>query len=425
MANNQGPLSGFRDLLSPQMFARQKVIDIIISEYERYGFMPVKTPALEKYETLSGKYGDEATTLMYDFKDRGERHLALRYDHSVPLARLMASMGSSLPLPYKRYAIGDVWRGESPQAGRYREFTQLDADIVGSDSYLADTEILLMMADIFDGLKTKATIYVNDRRILDGLAENSGINEPGQFYKFIGTIDKVAKIGKDQVLTEVDKNFGPGARENLVALFDHELSLDEVAEILKNPKVTSGVANLKAIFDTLKPLGIKNIKFDPTIARGLNYYTSTIFETLIDERPELGSVCSGGRYDKLIGQLGGPDLPAVGTAIGLDRLMDALDDNDIILTKTIAVITNLEQSLDAERLALAHKLRESGLAVELYYAPVKLGKQLGSIDKLGVPLAIIYGHDEHKKGVVLVKDLKNSTQREISLDDLESELSKI
>ncbi len=421
MAKDQGPLSGFRDMLSDQTLARQQVLDVIKHVYELYGFMPIKTPAIERFETLNGKYGEEATTLMYEFEDRGGRHLALRYDHTVPLARLMATYGQSLPNPYKRYVVGDVWRGESPQAGRYREFTQIDADIVGSDSYLADVEILVMMHDVFKALKLNVTIEVNDRRILDGLAELCGITDQHQFIKLIGVIDKVSKIGPDAVLQEIGADFGPEAKAHVAKILATDMSFDDALAIVNNSKAKDGISNLKSIFAAFEPLSLLDIKFKPAIARGLNYYTSTIFETIINEQPGIGSVCSGGRYDKLIGQLGGPNSPAIGTSIGLDRLMDVislLSKVDLPDTKTQVYIANLDDKLNSERLKIAQILRAASIPTELYFKEAKLGKQLESISKLGVAKVIIYGQQELDKNVVVVRDLKNSSQAEVPVSEL-------
>ncbi|MHB1865025.1 MAG: histidine--tRNA ligase [Candidatus Saccharimonadales bacterium] len=422
MAKDQGPLSGFRDMLSAQTLARQQVLDVVTAIFERYGFMPIKTPAIERFETLQGKYGQEATALIYDLKDRGDRHLALRYDHTVPLARLMATHGPSLPSPYKRYVVGDVWRGESPQAGRYREFTQIDTDIVGTDSFLAECEILTMMRDVFKQLEVKVTIEINDRRILDGLAEISGISEQSKFLKFIGTIDKVTKIGVDAVLGEIESSFGSSAKDNVARLLANTSpSFDDVQAVIDSPKVTEGLDNLKKIFSAVSKIGLDNLKFNPSIARGLNYYTSTIYETIVDDIPKLGSVCSGGRYDNLMGQLGGPDVPAVGTSIGLDRLMDAINTlkpAPIVGTKTQVYIVNLDESLDGDRLEMAQRLRDAGIPTELYYKQAKLSKQLETIAKLGVDKVLIYGPKEATKNIVIVRSLANSSQEEVSINSL-------
>ncbi len=423
MSKDQGSLSGFRDLLSAQTIARERVLDVVKGVYELYGFMPIKTPAIERFETLNGKYGEEASTLIYNFEDRGGRHIALRYDHTVPLARVMAANGQSLPSPYKRYVVGDVWRGESPQAGRYREFTQIDADIVGSDSYLADSEILAMMHEVFLDLDLAVSIEVNDRRILDGLAEACGITGTDNFLKFVGIIDKVAKIGNPKVLEEIEMTFGDQAKNitNKYLSINLDNGFEEVLALIDNQKAIDGIANLKSIFEALSGLNLKDVKFNPNIARGLNYYTSTIFETVVNDLPSLGSVCSGGRYDKLINQLGGPDMPAIGTSIGLDRLMEAitqLDKAGDSRTKTVVYIANLDDNLNSERLVLANTLRSAGIPTEIYYKEAKLGKQLEAASKLGINKVIIYGQNEHTDGVVLLKDLISSDQQQVAKDDI-------
>jgi histidyl-tRNA synthetase len=429
MAKDQGPMSGFRDLLPHQMLPRDEVLDAIMKVYETYGFTPLKTPALERYETMDGKYGEEGQKLTYDFEDNGGRHVAMRYDHTVPLARVVAQYGTTLPSPYKRYAIGDVWRGESPQAGRYREFMQFDADIVGTASYLADTEILAMMSDSMSAIVVKATIRVNDRRILDGLVLSCGISDQKQFLRFVGLIDKVEKIGKEAVIKEVEQSFGKSAGDtvNLFLSIDGESDekLGKVLDLIKLEPADEGVNNLRQILNTLSFAGYSTeIIFDQTIARGLNYYTSTVYETTLNDLPQIGSVCSGGRFDHLIEQLGGPDTPAVGTSIGVDRLIEGMRQLGLlkeIRTRTKAYITNLDAEMDKQRFALAQRLRKAGVPTEIQYDNRKLGKQIAAIDKLGVSEAIMYGPKEESSGTVLIKNLETGEQREVSQEDLSKE----
>lgn len=426
MVKTQGPLSGFRDLLSEQMLSRDEILGKIKSVYELYGFVPLKTPALELFETLSGKYGEEGDKLMYSFEDNGGRQVALRYDQTVPLARVMANY-SDLPKPYKRYVLGDVWRGESPQAGRFREFAQFDADIVGVSDYTADIEILAMMSDAFSLIGVEATIYVNDRRILDGLSKKCGIATEKEFIKLVSTIDKIDKLGKDVVLREVDKLIGMDGRK----LVDRYLSISgnskvkikEINKILDDKKTTDACKELLSVLTALEGAGYsdKQILFDQTIARGLSYYTGTIFETKLTKCPQIGSVCSGGRYDNLIKQLGGPDLPAIGTSIGVDRLMEGINllgFNSKLKTKTKVYITNLSPSLDNERFKIASLLRKNNIPTEIIYGESRLKNQLSTIDKLGVPEVIIYGETEHEKKTFLAKNLDKGTQVEVPLSDL-------
>lgn len=423
-------MTGFRDLMADQMLVRNDVLSKIMDVYERYGFTPLKTPALERYETLNGKYGDEGNQLMYHFKDNGGREVALRYDHTVPLARVAAHLGTNLPNPYKRYAIGEVWRGESPQAGRYREFTQFDADIIGSDSYLADTEILAMMSDAMQAIGVKAVIRVNDRRILDGLAETCAITDSKAFLQLVGTIDKVDKIGVPAVVKEVTDVFGDEAAANVEAYLklngNSTEKLAAVNDLLKNDKAIAGIENLQQIFAILNKSGYEStVTFDQTIARGLNYYTSTVYETNLVDLPSIGSVCSGGRYDQLIEQLGGPDLPAVGTSVGVDRLLEGMRQLQLLpelKTRTRAFIANLGADMDATRFTLLQQLRHAGIPAEMQYDEKRLGKQLAAAEKMGVSKVIIFGANEAARNVVLLKDLTNGEQTETLIDDLADRL---
>lgn len=422
MSKQQGPMSGFRDLLAEQMLPRDDVLDTIKDVYERYGFVPLKTPALEKLDTLTGKYGAEGDKLMYRFHDNGGREVAMRYDHTVPLARVVAQYGLELPRPYKRFALGDVWRGESPQAGRYREFAQFDADIVGSPSYLADSEIIAMMSDTMGAIGVNAIIRVNDRRLLDGLAQACGISDKKGFLGLIGSIDKVDKIGKEAVVGEVREGHGSDAAKIVDDFLSVEGTtkekLERISQLVQNEKSHDGVESLTAILGTLAFSGYneESVVFDQTIARGLSYYTGTIYETTLSELPGIGSVCSGGRYDKLIEQLGGPDTPAVGTSIGVDRLMEAMRQLGVlksVKTRTQVYITKVDSSVDKERFAIVQGLRKAGIPAEIVYEDAKLGKQIKVIDRLGVGYVIVIGSAEVDKGIVLLKNLESGEQIEV------------
>ncbi len=432
MATAQGPLPGFRDLLAEQMLPRDQVVEIIKNVYELYGFVPLKTPALELQSTLAAaQYGDEGDKLTYAFEDNGGRKVAMRYDHTVPLARVVSQHGAKLPTPYKRYVLADVWRGERPQAGRYREFAQFDADIIGSSSYLADTEVLAMTADAMSKLGLKVSIRVNDRRLLHGLAESCELNEKKDFTKLVTTIDKVDKIGMDSVLDEMQNLFGAKTKDTvymyLVISGSNEVKLHAMMKLLNgNEQAKNALSNLSTILDTLSGAGYgEEIIFDQSIARGLNYYTGTIFETTLTNMPDIGSVCSGGRFDELIKQLGGPDLPAVGTSIGVDRLMEAMNLLGLIKqskTKTKVYITNVDDGLDIERFKLAKALRAHDIAAEIIYGSPKLGRQMELIDKLGVENIIILGQKELANKTVLIKNLQSGEQREVARDKIVSEI---
>ncbi|HUC89324.1 MAG TPA: histidine--tRNA ligase [Patescibacteria group bacterium] len=421
-----GPMSGFRDMLAEQMIPRQDMLSTIQDVYERYGFVPLQTPALERAETMDGKYGDEGQKLMYRFEDNGGRQVAMRYDMTVPLARVVAQHGGKLPMPYKRYTVGQVWRGESPQAGRYREFTQFDADIVGAESPFADAEVVTMMSDAMTALGADALIRVNNRRILDALVDKAGVEDELSRRRFIGTIDKVEKIGLGAVLSEIGANYDDKAAELVHDYLSTEGTtidrLERIKALLGNSEaVDEGIGNLEQVFRMLEAAGYgpDKIIFDPTIARGLDYYTGIIYETQLKGAPEFGSVCSGGRYDKLVAALGGPDLPAVGTSIGVDRLYDGLQKLSLLRearTNTKVLVTNFNQDEAPRYLDIAQRLRASGIATEVYYGPDKLAKQFKFANRQGIPQVIVMGPQEIERGVVVVKSMHTGVQAEVPLD---------
>lgn len=386
-------LKGFRDFLPAAAIKRQFVVAKIKEVFERFGFDPLETPALEYADTLLGKYGVEADKLLYTFTDRGGRKVGMRYDQTVPTARVVSQYTQELPMPFKRYQIQPVWRAENPQKGRYREFLQCDADIFGELSPLADTEIIALSVAIVEALGFKSfRIFLNDRTLF-GKTPLSAIT----------IIDKLKKVGSEGVKKELREKG-----------FDASL-----VDAVKNNKPSP---QLKKIFSALPSLGViqELVQFDPTLARGLDYYTSTIFEVEI-EGYLAGSVCGGGRYDKLIGQFTGRDVPAVGFAFGFDRLVEAMEQFDLLpkaATTTQVLVTVFSESLFKESLTLTSKLRDSGINAEVFYEASKLDKQLKYADRKGIPFVLIQGPDEIKRGVVKLKNLKTKEQEDMSVDDL-------
>lgn len=377
-------LKGFRDFLPETALQRKWLIGKIVPIFERFGFDPLETPALEYAQVLLGKYGPEADKLLYQFQDRGDRQVALRYDQTVPTARVVA-MYPQLPKPFKRYQLQTVWRAEKPQQGRFREFLQIDADIIGSTSPISDAEIISLVWKVMENIGfSKFLILVNDRKIFG----NTPIGA-------IRIIDKLGKISKEAVKKELKVK---GFSEKLV---------DEIEK--KQP-----TENLQKIIDYCQNLGLdKNcLKFDPTLARGLDYYTSTIFEVVIDNY-SAGSVCGGGRYDKLIGLFSKSDIPAVGFAFGFDRLLDAAESLKItpnIHTNSKVLVTIFSEDLIEASLKITNKLRNAGIAAEIYPDSKKLDKQLKYADKKKIPWAIIIGPDEAKAGMAVLKNLLKKQQ---------------
>lgn len=389
-------LKGFRDFLPDTALARQVVVGKIRDVFEQYGFDPLETPALEYAETLMGKYGGEADKLMYLFRDNGKRKVGLRYDQTVPLSRVVAQY-PELPKPFKRYQIQPVWRAENTQKGRFREFLQCDIDTVGTDSPLADAEIIDCTISAFKQLGFSGiTMDVNDRTIFNALNLTK---------KEITIIDKLDKIGTDAVIDQL----ADAGRKNAKELF----------QSLKNARPTERIWK---IFEALKRLGYKedaDFRFNRFLARGLDYYTSTIFE-LKAAAYTSGSLAGGGRYDTLIGQFSGRDMPAVGIAFGFDRIMEAMEEFKLLsvrATATQVLVTIFSPEQLGSSLELTAKLRRAGLNAEIYVdTGAKLDRQLKYADKKGIPYVVIAGPDEISRKVIKLKYMETKKQEELSVE---------
>src|SRR3990167_9303270 len=359
-------LKGFRDFLPQEAKKRQYVIDTLKSVFESYGFEPLETPALEYEEILLGKYGEEGDKLMYRFEDRGKRKVALRYDQTVPLARVVAQYGDKLPMPFKRYQIQNVWRADNTQKGRYREFLQCDTDIVGTDSPLADAEIIALAIKSLENLGfVNFKILVNDRENLNFANKSIKLSQD-QNIKAMIAVDKLKKIGKEAVIKELEKS-GFSNEESLL--------------ILKTVKESMPTKKLNEIFIKLEDLSISSSKyeFSPTLARGLNYYTGLIIEIEVPQY-SAGSLGGGGRYYNLIGLFANKQIPAVGFAFGFDRIVEALEEFKLFpfeLNNTKVLVTVFSQELAEESMKIAGELRSQNINTELWLdTETKLGKQL-------------------------------------------------
>lgn len=392
---------GFRDFLPSDAIRRKIVMDKIIAVFAKFGFDPLETPTLEYAKTLKGKYGEEEK-LIYEFKTKGGDEVALRYDQTVPLARVVTQY-PNLPKPFKRYQIQSAYRGEKPQKGRYREFLQCDADIVGENNPLADAEILALVYEIYKELGLDILIKINDRSLLVNI-------EP----IYLSSIDKLLKIGAENVLKELE---GKG------------LSSQNALNTLNQIKSRKPSKNLDDIVELYTQLGYPkdSIKFDPTLVRGLDYYTGLIFEVVPKSDPTLASLCGGGRWDKMIGAFTGVDQPAAGFAIGFDRTLEAMKETgvlDILQTNTKVLVTVFSSHLIKKSLEIASYLRSKDINTEVWLDPnAKLDKQLKYADQKGIPYAVIIGPDEAEKNEVTLKSLKFQTQQKISLDELAQTLS--
>jgi histidyl-tRNA synthetase len=397
-------LKGFRDFLPEEQIARQKMVESIRKSYELFGFSPLETPTLEYADILTGKYSDEGDKLMYRFKDNGDRDVALRYDLTIPLARVVAQYGD-IKKPFKRYQIANVFRADNPQKGRYREFCQCDADIIGSESVNADAEILALAGFVLEKLGVKDfEIRVNDRRLLDAFFGEEKISADKKI-SILRIIDKLDKIGEGKVAEELEE-IGVGK---------------EILKTIVGKKLPAG-SELEKIINGAKKLDPKiKIVFDFSIARGLDYYTGLVFETKLLGAPEYGSVLSGGRYDNLVGTFANKSIPAVGMSVGIDRLFAALQELKLVSEQksvTKVLVANFDETLGAKYSEIANTLRAAGINTEMLYEVSDLKKNLKYADDRGIPFVVIVGQDEAKEGKVTLKNLQKGTQEKVSPQDL-------
>lgn len=353
-------LKGFRDFLPKEARKRQYVIDTLKKVFESYGFEPLETPALEYEDILLGKYGDEGDKLMYRFEDNGQRRVALRYDQTVPLARVVAQYQNNLPIPFKRYQIQNVWRAENTQKGRFREFLQCDIDTIGEKSVGCDAEILIIVDSCLKKLGfNNFKIIVNDRANFEGMDPSA-----------ISTIDKLKKIGPDGVKEELRQK---GLDENLLDQIQSKQPTEWIQTLLNNKKLVSG-----------------NLVYEPTLARGLDYYTGVIIEVEI-EGFDAGSVGGGGRYDDLIGMFENNSLPAVGFAFGFDRLMEAMEEKNLFpqLSTTKVLVTVPSSEIEDIVWNIGVLLRSKNINVETYLNAVPMEKQFKYAEKKEIPYVVV------------------------------------
>ena len=410
-------LKGFRDYLPEAMIPRERLIETAKKVYRSYGFTPIDTPALEYLEILTGKGSDETDKQLYKFQDPGDRWVGMRFDLTVPLARFAAQHINELGTPWKRYHIATVWRGENTQRGRFREFMQCDFDTIGTLALSADIETALVIHELFVALGFDGfTIRLNNRLVLNGLLEKLGLAD--QSVAVLRALDKLAKIGPEKVAAEMATTAGATAEQaaEVLKLAGFEGSNDEVlSEVDKlvrgSAKGEEGVQKLRDLLAAAKAVGVpeRRLKLDVSIARGLDYYTGTIYETFLNDLPTIGSVCSGGRYDNLAAMFTSQQLPGIGASLGLDRLLDAMQALNLIeksSTPAPVFIPFFDKNRFHDYLQLAARVRAAGIGCEVYPEPKKLGKQLDYADKRGFRVALIAGENEFAAGTVSIKDLK-------------------
>lgn len=414
-------LKGTSDYGPLAMAQRNHVFSILRQLFESYGYDTIETPVLEYAETILGKYGEEGDKLTYNFKDHGDRHIALRYDQTVPFARFYATNWFDLPSPFKRYQISRVWRADKPQRGRQREFYQCDIDIIGTESLAAEAELMQMAVSGFENLGLEdAKILINDRNFLNDFLTQNKVEE-SDFVSVIRCLDKLDKIGVEGVEKElVEKaNIDADIASNLLLLLNITGTNDQKLKALS----TYDVSNLEKLFELCNQLGIpgERLEFVPTLARGLDYYTGVVFEAVLEKDRKLGSVGSGGRYADLCGTFSKQDFPGVGFSFGFARIMQALLDREMLENIPLAadvLMVCFSDELKAQNSLLANELRAAGFNVDFYFEPDKLSKQFKYADKKQIPFVIVQGVEEAENGTIMLKNMQTGEQETLQTEEL-------
>ena len=454
MANKPSIPKGTRDFSPIEMAKRNYIFDTIKEVYALYGFEQIETPAMETLHTLMGKYGEEGDKLLFkvlnsgdyiskvtdeELQTRNSLKLAtklcekgLRYDLTVPFARYVVMHRDELQLPFKRYQIQPVWRADRPQKGRYREFYQCDADVVGSDSLLNEVELMQIIDTVFTRFGIRVMIKINNRKILTGIAEVIG--EADKIVDITVAIDKLDKIGIDNVNAELSAN---GISDEAIAKLQpiialsgtNEQKLDTIAEVLATSEIgLKGVEETRFILNTLQTANLNNeIQLDLTLARGLNYYTGAIFEVKALDTP-MGSITGGGRYDNLTGIFGMPGLSGVGFSFGADRIFDVLNTLDLFPKEAVhttqVLFINFGEKETAYCIPLVAQLRKAGIRTEIYPDSAKMKKQMGYANAKEIPYVVLVGENEMNKGKLTLKNMTTGEQTQVDIDELIEQVSK-
>jgi len=419
-------VKGTRDFLPEEMILRQQVLEKIKSVFETFGFQPLETPALESWEVLSkkGTGGDEILNETYNFKDKGDRMIGLRYDLTVPLARVMAS-NPNLNLPFKRYQIQNVWRYGDIAKDRFREFLQADIDIVGSEKMNADAEIIACAISVLDSLGFKKfLVRINNRKILEALAKYSGV-EDDKIVDVLRSIDKLEKIGIDKVKEElrakgISDNSVQNILESVKIKGEPEIVLKKVEKIIKN----EGIEELKQVISILKKMKVKpKFTIDISLARGLDYYTGPIFEIFAEEG--IGSIAGGGRYDKMIGLFSGKDVPAVGISFGIERIIEVMKERKMIearKSKVKVFVIAVNDKVRDKVLEVVQILRNKSIQTDYDLRSRSLSKQLNYANSLGIPNVIIVGEKELQKKAVKLRKMETGEETLLKIKDVAKSL---
>lgn len=426
---------GVRDFPPEEKIVRQEVVSRLTNVFERYGFSPLETPGIERMEILSAKFaageGTDVQKEIFRLTDQGKRELGLRFDLTVPLARFLA-MNPRLRMPFKRYEIGRTYRDGPIKLGRYREFWQCDVDTVGCKSMMAEAELMKLSLDVFKDLKLDAYLEINNRKLLNGIMDYAGVAEDKRAAAII-SVDKLKKIGAEEVKKELlTAEVADKSIERLLEIFNMQLSQQKdqtagFAEIIKElrtkiqaPVGVEGMNELEELFSYFGEEELKNIKLNISLARGLSYYTGTVFEGFLRNSKITGSICGGGRYDNMIGLYmeGKSDMPAVGISFGLEPITEAMKLEQKDPKKTVAQVIVCPIKQPKEGFRIAKLLRDADFNVEMDLLGRNVSKNLESADKLGIPYAVLFGGDELEKGIVKVKSMKTGEEQEVKIEAL-------
>jgi len=414
-------LKGTRDFLPLEMTRRNAVMGIMAQAFEQFGYSQIETPILSPAETILGKYGEEGDRLTYSFKDRGGRLIALPYDLTVPFARYVSANYQKLPFPFKRYQIQRVWRAEKPQKGRLREFYQCDIDIIGSKSLICEAEIVKIITVIFDKLRIPDIIIkANSRRLMNAILQSCGIKQK-DMMAIIRIIDKIDKIGEQAVIVELQK-IGISSAEKIIKTLKPEDTNANTLQKLQKYGISEleELLNYCGSFDVLE----KNLQIDPTLARGLDYYTGLTFE-VINQDSDFGTICAGGRYDNLCGLFCDKDFSGIGVSFGFERIMLLLEKLNLfqgVSSSSKALVAIFDKSSIKDSLEIYNTLIKAKVPAEIYLEPSKLAKQFKFADKKQISFVVIQGPEEQEKNEITVKRMQNGKQKTIPLNQLVSYL---
>lgn len=453
-ANKLSIPKGTRDFSPEEMARRNYIFNTIKSVFQLYGYLPIETPAMENLSTLTGKYGTEGDKLLFKILNSGDylskvkedtlnnisshsltpqiTEKGLRYDLTVPFARYVVQHRNEITFPFKRFQMQNVWRADRPQKGRYREFYQCDADVIGSKSLLNEIELLQIINDVFKKLNIQIQIKFNNRKILNGIAEIIG--ESDKLTDITVAIDKLDKIGIENVNKELEqKGISAKAIKQLFPIISLSGSNKEKINTLKSLLSSSkngmeGVEEIELIFNHLQDLSFDTeVGLDLSLARGLDYYTGAIIE-VVTKNVQIGSICGGGRYDDLTGIFGLPDVSGVGISFGADRIYDVLKELNLfdenILTSTRILFVNFGDEEEKYCLKLLGKVREMGINAEIFPEAQKMKKQMTYANNKNIPFVVLVGADERKSGLLSLKNMQSGEQKKITFDDMIIEISK-